>query len=202
MSKKEQLFARDLILESEDVILRAVKPNDFEAYRNLVFDKRIWKYFTSELSTDNDLENWLMDCISDRDAGVRAAFSIINKKTEEITGSSSFGNISFRDGRLEIGWSWINPKFQKTGMNRNAKFLLMDFAFETLNMVRVEFKTDILNEQARKGLLGINCTEEGVLRSHTLMPKGRRRDTIFYSVLKDEWAAAKVKAFPNYKRLT
>ncbi|MEM7477603.1 MAG: GNAT family protein [Planctomycetota bacterium] len=183
------------------MLLRPVCQSYFDAYFKLAFDKRIWQYYPFEITTIDELQGWLIDCISDRNACNRAAFSILDKDSGEIAGSSCYGNISYRDRRLEIGWSWINPRFQRTGINRHAKFLLLEYAFEVLGMARVEFKTDVLNEKARKALLGIGCTEEGVLRSHTLMPKGRRRDTIFYSLLRDEWPATKAAVFAGYQSL-
>jgi RimJ/RimL family protein N-acetyltransferase len=104
-----------------------------------------------------------------------------------VVGSTAFGNFSPKDNRIEIGWSWIETLSQGTGINKNAKFHLLNFAFDYLNMERVEFKTDVLNVRARAGLIKIGAMEEGVLRSHTLMPDNRRRDTVYYSVLKEEW---------------
>jgi RimJ/RimL family protein N-acetyltransferase len=96
-------------------------------------------------------------------------------------------NLAERDGRLEIGWSWLGRRFQGQGINRWAKFLLLEHAFERMGAERVEFKTDKLNVQARQGLRNIGATEEGTLRSFNPMPDGRRRDAVFYSVLRAEW---------------
>ncbi|KJY40503.1 GCN5 family acetyltransferase, partial [Streptomyces sp. NRRL B-1568] len=101
--------------------------------------------------------------------------------TGRTAGSMSFGNMAEADRRLEIGWSWLGRDFRGKGVNRWAKYLLLRHAFETLGAERVEFKTDILNEQARRGLRNIGAVEEGTLRSFNFMPGGRRRDAIFYS---------------------
>ncbi|MEO9238417.1 MAG: GNAT family protein, partial [Jatrophihabitantaceae bacterium] len=95
------------------------------------------------------------------------------------------------DQRLEIGWSWLGRDFQGAGINRWAKFLLLQHAFEQLAAERVEFKTDQLNLQARKALRNIGAVEEGVLRSFNPMPDGRRRDAVYYSVLRAEWPEVK-----------
>jgi RimJ/RimL family protein N-acetyltransferase len=118
-------------------------------------------------------------------------FHIVDKGTGQAAGSMSFGNLSPNDLRLEIGWSWLGIAFQGKGINRWAKFLMMQHAFETLAAERVEFKTDVLNVQARHALRNIGATEEGVLRSYNPMPDGRRRDAIYYSVLRREWPAVK-----------
>jgi RimJ/RimL family protein N-acetyltransferase len=111
----------------------------------------------------------------------------------------SFGNMVEKEARLEIGWSWLGQDFRGKGINRWAKFLLMQHAFEILQAQRVEFKTDVLNQQARAGLRNIGAREEGVLRSFNYMPDGRRRDAIFYSVLAAEWPEVKKQLLQHEK---
>lgn len=94
---------------------------------------------------------------------------------------------------MEIGWSWLGKKYRGTGVNQEAKRLLLEHAFEVLGCERVEFKTGVLNIQAEKGLLNIGATEEGVLRSYNQVLGGRRRDAIYYSILRSEWPAAKAR---------
>jgi RimJ/RimL family protein N-acetyltransferase len=104
-----------------------------------------------------------------------------------------YGNLSEPDRRLEIGWSWLGSDFRGRGINRWVKFLLLEHAFEDLGAERVEFKTDVLNLQARAGLRNIGAVEEGVLRSFNPMPDGRRRDAIYYSILRAEWPEVKAQ---------
>ncbi len=188
-----QLFDGDFQLENDQVILRPLMVSDRDEYRKIAFDKNIWTYFPIAINNEEDLENFILSAINDRQNKTRVTFTSIDKNSGDIAGSSSLGNFSFRDKRVEIGWTWLAPQFQRTGINRSNKFLLMQYAFEMLEMERVEFKTDFLNEKARKGLKGIGAIEEGTLRSHTLMQFGRRRDTIYYSVLRPEWPAIKEK---------
>ncbi|PZR04404.1 MAG: GNAT family N-acetyltransferase, partial [Flavobacterium psychrophilum] len=115
-------------------------------------------------------------------------FVIIDKRKDNtLVGMSSYTNISYADKRIEIGWSWLGVRYQGTGINGIYKRVLVKYAFEKLGFVRVEFKTDVLNKQARKALLKIGAVEEGILRSHTQMHSNRRRDTIYYGIIKDEW---------------
>ena len=111
------------------------------------------------------------------------------KPLARISGGSitSFGNISTKDRRLEIGWTWIDKESQGTGLNKYCKHLMLSHAFEKLIMQRVEFKTDNRNNQSKKAIEKIGGTFEGILRSHTLMLDGYRRDTAYYSILKNEW---------------
>lgn len=194
----DALFEQDLRLQNELVMLRPVSPDDIEEYRNIAFDDAIWKYFVTSVGSDSDLETFVKEAVRGRENRTRLAFTCIHRPSGQIAGGTALLNISFKDQRLEIGWSWLAPQFQRTGINRNNKFLLMQYAFETLGFERVEFKTDVLNDAARKGLTGIGATEEGVLRSHTLMPGGRRRDTIYYSILRNEWPHIKETIFKGY----
>ncbi|MFI8417125.1 GNAT family N-acetyltransferase [Serratia sp. NPDC078593] len=174
-------------LENEHVMLRPVSENDREAVRELARDSHIWRYFVFRVSNDDEFETFFNAMLSDHAAGTRAVFMVVDKSSGQIAGSMSFGNMAEKDARLEIGWSWLGEAFRGKGINRWAKYLLMRHAFETLGALRVEFKTDVLNLQARAGLRNIGAQEEGVLRSFNTMPDGRRRDAIFYSVLAAEW---------------
>ena len=133
--------------------------------------------------------------MQERAAGKRVPFVIIDKGTGEICGCTSFGNISFYDKRIEIGWTWVGTATMGTGINHHAKFVLLSYAFDALRFERVEIKTDNLNERAKKALVHIGATEEGVLRSHMLMPHGRRRDSVYYSILRNDWETVKMLYF-------
>ena len=113
------------------------------------------------------------------------------------------GNISYHDLRLEIGWSWLGTDFRSTGLNRHAKYSMMKYAFDELTFERVEFKTDVMNVRARKGLENVGGKEEGILRSHMTMWNNRRRTSIYYSVLREEWPGLKKTIFkemePGFK---
>src|SRR3954447_3149339 len=179
------------VLENQHVLLRPIEPEDRAAQRAIASDESIWRYFITLIRTDADFDALFDAALADQEAGRRVVFHILDKGTGQAAGSMSFGNLSPNDLRLEIGWSWLGIAFQGKGINRWAKFLMMQHAFETLAAERVEFKTDVLNVQARHALRNIGATEEGVLRSYNPMPGGRRRDAIYYSVLRREWPAVK-----------
>ena len=110
--------------------------------------------------------------LADQSSGKRACYVVVDKGTGVVAGSSSYGNLSEADRRLEIGWSWLGVDFQGKGVNRWVKYLLLRHAFDVLEAERVEFKTDVLNAQARAGLRNVGAFEEGVLRSFNPMPEG------------------------------
>ena len=195
MSQTDQFkkfFPEDFSIETLRVIIRPMKPEDIDAYLPLTTKSpEIWKYFTKDLSIASDLKDWINDAMKEKAEGKRMPFTIIDRDTKEVCGSTSFGNISFFDKRVEIGWSWLGGDYIGMGVNMPVKFALMSYAFEVMKMERVEAKTDFLNERAKAGLLKIGMIPEGVLRSHMQMPGDRRRDSAYYSILKDEWKERK-----------
>ncbi|MCH7232173.1 GNAT family N-acetyltransferase [Glycomyces sp. L485] len=179
------------VLENDHVQLRPVTEAHREPLRKIAFGDGIWDYFVSRVDTAADFDALFDAMVADQAAGRRAVFTIVDKATERAAGSSSYGNMAEADRRLEIGWSWLGVDFQGQGVNRWAKYLLLQHAFEDMGAVRVEFKTDVLNARARAGLRKIGAREEGVLRSFNYMPGGRRRDAVYYSVLANEWPSVK-----------
>lgn len=193
----QQFFPDHFTLETPRVLLRLVTPQDYEAFIPLTRDKDIWRFFPKDLSDEQELRTWMQQLFSEREKGVRMPFTIIDKHSHEIVGSTSYLNISFFDQRLEIGSTWLGTSFIGTGVNREAKFALLSFAFEVMKMERVETKTDNLNERSKAALLKIGMKPEGILRSHMLMHDNRRRDTIYFSIIRSEWEERKMHFFPE-----
>ena len=192
------MIPEDLILETSKVILRPLGENDYDTFLQLAQqDKDMWQYFSLNLGDEEQLKQWFKLAADDKAANTRRPFTIIDKQTGQIAGSSSLGNISMYDLRAEIGWSWLGKNFRSTGINRHAKYLMMKYAFDELHFERIEFKTDVMNARARKGLQNVGGTEEGILRSHMTMWNNRRRSSVYYSVLKEEWLKLKETIFAN-----
>jgi len=183
----------NLILETLKVRIRPLNADDYKSFLRITNDESMWIYFTYDLSVESELKAWIGIALEDLKKRNRLAFTIVEKATGNPIGSTSFGNISYRDKRIEIGWTWISREFQGKGVNNDIKYLMLKYIFETLGFERAEIKTDILNLPARKALQRIGAKEEGILRSHTLMTHGRRRDTIYYSILSSEWEEVKRK---------
>lgn len=191
----QKFFPDSFTLETPRVLLRILKEEDIDLLAPLTGPEEIWKYFTVQLNDRAELKKWIQKALEERKAGVRVPFIIIDKHDKTIAGSTSYGNISFYDKRLEIGWSWLGVDYMGTGVNRHAKFVLMSHAFEALGFERVEVKTDVLNERARAALLKVGMYEEGLLRSHMQMHSNRRRDSVYYSIIREEWPAVKARFF-------
>jgi len=193
------MISPELKLETEKVVLRPMQHLDIASFSLLTNDDSLWKYFTLLLNDPSELQRWVELALNEREDGKRIPFTIIDKVTGSVCGSTSFGSISYFDQRIEIGWSWLGKQYQGTGINFHAKFSLLNYAFDVLNWERVEIKTDNLNERAKQGLRKIGAKEEGVLRSHMQMPLNRRRDSIYFSILKNEWPAVKNSIFKDIK---
>lgn len=181
------------VLENERVKLRPLQATDREALSRIVFDAEIWRYFVARVDDEAGLDRFIATGLNDIAAKKRAVFAVIDKPSGRLAGSMCFGNLVEPDRRIEIGWSWLAREFRGAGVNAWAKLALLTEAFEGLECERVEFKTDVLNEPAKRGLRNIGAKEEGVLRSFNYMPDGRRRDAIFFSILKAEWPEVRAR---------
>ena len=197
LNEYQRFFPDSFELETPRVLLRLLQPGDYDVLQPLTQFKDTWKYFTKDLSDPQELRDWIAELLQERQQGKRMPFVIIDKDTREVCGSTSYLNISFYDKRLEIGSSWLGPAYVGMGVNKQAKFALLSYAFGVMKMERVEIKTDNLNERAKAALLKVGMIPEGVLRSHMQMHSNRRRDTIYFSILKNEWEERRASFFPE-----
>ena len=191
----DKFFPATLILETPRVKMRLLSKDDLSSLNQIAQSPLIWKYFTKDLADEREMKQWIEDALEERREGKRMPFIILDKDVNEICGSTSLGNISFFDKRIEIGWTWLGENFMGTGVNRQAKFALLSYSFEVLKMERVEIKTDNLNDRSKGALKKIGAKEEGVLRSHMQMHNNRRRDTVYFSILRSEWEQVKHNLF-------
>jgi RimJ/RimL family protein N-acetyltransferase len=185
-------FDKEIILENSVVLLRPLQIGDFSNLQNVATkDDDLLQFSPTQVHSTDLLESYVEKAVAERQNKTRYPFSIFDKTKNAFAGSTSFLNISNVDSRIEIGSTWIGKDFQKTGLNRNCKYLLLEFAFDQLNAERVEFKTDERNLPSRMAIEKIGGRFEGILRSHTLMYNGYRRNTICFSILKNEWVNLK-----------
>lgn len=181
-------FHEEIILENHLVLLRPIKETDVENLLTVATeDKNLLQFSPMPVYNKELLKKYIYKALEYRKNKIRYTFSVYHKTENAYTGSTSFLNISNQDDRLEIGATWYGKSFQRTGLNRNCKYLLLEYAFDTLGAERIEFKTDERNIASRKAIEKIGGKFEGILRSHTLMYDGFRRNTVYYSILKSEW---------------
>jgi RimJ/RimL family protein N-acetyltransferase len=185
-------------LESERVLLRPLTKDDEAALQEVANDESLWIYGISDLSKPGELRKYIATAIADRNNETCAVWVVIDKKTKQIAGCTRLAEISWRDERGQIGWTWIGNDFQGSGLNKEMKFLILSFGFETLGLNRIELKADERNHRSRQAILGIGATREGVLREHIKLHDGYIRNTVYYSILKSEWDIIKEQYFTNF----
>ncbi len=194
-------FSKKILLENDSVRLEPLKKSKhFDALLALSEeDPTLLKYSPSPFGTPELMRKYFKIYKKDHTAKTRYAFAIFDKKTQQYAGSTSCGNVSNLNQKFEIGWTWLAKAFQGTGLNKNCKYLLLQFAFEVLQFERVELKTDERNEQSKAAIKKIGATYEGTLRRNTLMPDGFWRSTSYYSILRSEWEGVKDNIFMDLK---
>ncbi len=198
MITKDVFFDEAITLEDERARLTPLNAADIDELDKIAYEPSIWKLGMSNLKEQKDLQEYIEIALEERKNKSSYPFLIYDKQTNSVAGSTRYGNISFPFKRLEIGWTWMHPKFQGTGLNKACKFLLLQFAFEQLEFNRVELKTDVLNQQSQKAMRKIGAKEEGIFRSHQLTSTGRIRDSIFFSIISDEWKNIKESIFKEF----
>lgn len=181
-------FNKKYTLENESVILR---PLEFSDVENLIHfsinEPELWRYSLLPASNENELKNYLKVALEKRKNRVDYPFIVFDKKTNSYAGSTRFYDIQLSNKTLQLGYTWYGKDYQGTGLNKNCKYLLLEFAFEKMNMERVEFRADNANKKSIAAMQSIGCQIEGVLRSNGVRPNGERRDSIILSILKQEW---------------
>lgn len=192
-------FNREITLEDDYVRIEPLRKSHLqELYPIAISYPDLLKYSPSPFGDRTNLKVYIETALTGKKEKNRYPFIIFDKRHNKYIGSTSLGDVSNKDLRLQIGWTWLEKESQGTGLNKHCKFLLLNFAFNKLNFERVEFKTDSRNAQSRRAIEKIGATYEGELRSHTLMLDGYRRNTVCYSILKGEWPLIQVTAFKEF----
>lgn len=150
-------------------------------------DPELWRWTVVRIATREHMAEYVATAIAWRAAGTALPFVTVLKSENRVIGCTRFANYEAADRRAEIGWTWVSPRWQRTGANIEAKLLMLTHGFEVLGLNRVEFKTDALNDKSRTALNGIGAVEEGTWRSHMVVWNGRIRDSVYFSVIKEEW---------------
>lgn len=191
-------FTRPVVLENRRVRLRPLEATDFEALKLVAFDPELWLYTLTRADDAVSLAAYVAVALQGRQQELRYPFAILDRATGELAGSTSYYGVSADEQRLSIGYTWVGREFQRTGLNRAAKHLLLEYAFSELGCERVELETDARNHKSRNAMCRMGATEEGTLRSHRRTQGGLRRDTVIFSVLRPEWEPLRRTVFAEY----
>ena len=180
-------------LEGQHVRLEPLSLAHLAALCEVGLDEDLWRWTPDKIRTKDEMRAYILEALAGQERGTALAFATVLKADARVVGSTRFGNIDLKRRRVEIGWTWIARPWQRTVVNTEAKFLMLRHAFEALGCIRVELKTDALNERSRQAILRLGAKEEATLRQHMVMPGGRLRDTVYYSILDREWPEIKAR---------
>ncbi|MEO6305712.1 MAG: GNAT family protein [Bacteroidia bacterium] len=181
-------FDQNIILENENVLLRLLTKKDHAHLLPFSLNEpEIWKYSLVQAAGEDNLKKYLDIALEAFEAKKEYPFIVFDKKQNSYAGSTRFYDIQLAQDTLQLGYTWYGKNFQGTGLNKHCKFLLLQYAFETMGMQRVEFRADNSNEKSKAAMKSIGCTVEGVIRSSMYNLNGSRRDSIILSILRNEW---------------
>lgn len=176
------------VLEDERVLLRPLEKED---EKNLIsfslHEPELWQYSLLSAEGEDGLLNYMNIALQARNEGREYPFIVFDKKTNEYAGSTRFYDINLPFQTVQLGYTWYGKKFWGTGLNKHCKYLMLSFAFEDLQMERVEFRADANNARSIAAMKSLGCKVDGILRSNMPKREGGRRDSIVLSILKDEW---------------
>lgn len=185
-----------LIIESTTlvgryIILRPPSIEDIDGLSIAARDGEIWNNRFSQFPNLNEIEKYIQEMLDLSSKGSILPFITIHKASNTIVGTTRYLNIDYENHRLEIGHTWIAKSWRKTYVNTEAKFLMLQYAFEKLACIAVEVRTDVLNTVSRQAIQRLGAKQDGILRHHKIMRDGRIRDTVCYSIIKPEWKQVK-----------
>ena len=182
-------FSADYVLENNFVLLRPLKEDDFENLLPFSLNEpEIWKYSLIQAGGEENLKHYIEIAAKAREEKKEYPFIVFDKRQIKYAGSTRFYDIQLSNKTLQLGYTWYGKKFQGTGLNKHCKYLLLEFAFEKMQMERVEFRADNNNARSIAAMKSIGCIVEGVLRSNSpTFIDGKRRDSIVLSILRGEW---------------
>jgi RimJ/RimL family protein N-acetyltransferase len=184
-----------LTLEGSIVRLEPIRLDHAELFWNVAKDNvdEIFQWIPYRMKSQDDFQQVVEKAFAEQERGESVVFATVERNSGRVIGSTRFMNIDRANRRVEIGSTWIAPTWQRTAVNTEAKYLMLRHAFEVWKCIRVELKTDALNQKSRNAILRIGAKEEGTLRRHVITWTGRVRDSVYFSILDNEWPEAKAK---------
>jgi N-acetyltransferase len=185
------MIVEPVILEGKFVRLEPMRVDHLPALCKVGLDETIWQWTANVVKDEKDLETYVRTALAEQALGTALPFVTIELASGNVVGSTRFGNIDTINRKAEIGWTWINPGWQRTIVNTEAKLLMLTHAFEAWKCIRVELKTDANNEKSRTAIARIGGVEEGILRNHMITESGRFRNSVYFSIIDSEWESVK-----------
>jgi N-acetyltransferase len=185
------LIVAPVTLEGPRLRLEPLTAAHHAAFCAVGLDDELWRWIPAPVRTPDEMAAYIGFALQEQATGRALPFAVVEKSSQRVIGSTRYGAIEPAHRRVEIGWTWLARPWQRTATNTEAKYLLLRHAFEALGCIRVELKTDALNERSRAAIQRIGGREEGILRNHMITASGRIRHTAYYSIVTDEWPEVK-----------
>jgi len=181
----------NLVLSSDRIRLRILTVNDSQDLVSAASDGELWNLPFTVVPSAETIDNYINHALEGYKLGTVLPFVVEDTRTGKIIGSTRFWKIDRKNLKLEIGSTWYSKSWQKTYANTEAKYLLLKYAFEELNCVRVQFTTDVINEKSQNAILRLGAVKEGIVRNERIMPNGRKRSSVRFSIIDEEWPQVK-----------
>lgn len=178
-------------LEGKRVKLIPLQKSHKAALLEAASDGKLWELWFTSVPSEQTIDSYIETALREQKAGTALPFTVVDKATDEIVGSTRYLNVEAGHKRLEIGATWYAKSSQRSGLNVECKHLLLQHAFEQLKCIAVEFRTHYHNQASRTAILKLGAKKEGILRNHRIDPQGNYRDTVVYSILESEWPTVK-----------
>lgn len=189
----EQMLITAAILEGRHVRLEPLTLEHTGGLAEVGLDDDLWKWIPTPVRTPEEMRAYVQTALEEQASGSSLPFALIEKSSGRAIGSTRYANIERVHHRLEIGWTWVARPWQRTAIDTEAKYLLLRHAFETLKCMRVELKTDSLNERSRAAILRLGASQEGIFRNHMITASGRIRHTVYFSIVDSDWPEVKAR---------
>lgn len=188
---ESEMWFKDIELESENIKLTPLTMEHADALVNAATDGELWKLWFTSVPSAEIIDDYITSALEQKAKGLSLPFVVIDKASGEVIGSTRFCNADLLNQRVEIGYTWYSKSYQKTSCNTECKLLLLTHAFESLEAIAVEFRTNWHNQAFRAAITRLGAKQDGVLRNHQKMPNGGYRDTVVFSIIKTEWPSVK-----------
>ena len=189
-----------LVLRGNQVELRLLGPEHRQALLDAAADGQLWTLKVTQVPGPETVDAYLATALAGYQAGTVLPFAICLRGSDRVVGSTRFWKIDRTHRKLEIGHTWLSESQQRSGINTEAKYLLLQHAFEVMDCVRVQFTTDELNAKSRAAILRIGATQEGIVRHERIMPDGRKRNSVRFSIIDPEWPGVKQNLLEKMQR--
>ena len=191
MAELLEIDTTPVVLEGNLVRLEPLTPGHLPELAQVAFEPSIWRWTSARIEDEEELRRWAKAGIDEMAAGTALVWASRSRADGKVAGSTRLYEVSQLHGTMELGWTWLHPAYQRTGMNVEAKYLQLRHAFETMGARRVALKTHHENLKSQRAIAALGAKQEGIFRNHMIMPDGSARHSVWYSVIREEWPVVK-----------